>query len=76
MRRNQFVILVRDVKRVQVIVHTKDHLIEEAVNCDKRYILARVEALKMQGFIKFYEEQRLGIAGETHVVGARSFDIG
>jgi len=76
LRGNQFVILVRDVKRVRVTVDAKDNLIEETVNCDKTYILARVEALKTQGFINFYGEQRLGIAGETHVVGARSFDIG
>lgn len=72
---NRFVIIVRDVKRVRVSVNNK--VMEETfVDCDRGHILARADAVRTHGFVNYYGEQRVGIAGTPEVVGVRSFDIG
>lgn len=72
---NRFVIIVRDVKRVRVSVNNK--VMEETfVDCERGHILARADAVRTHGFVNYYGEQRVGIAGTPEVVGVRSFDIG
>lgn len=75
---NRFVIVVKDPKRIQVKVNN-GRIEEERCPCDaedRKHILARADAVRKFGFVNFYGEQRLGIAGEPEVVGVRSFDIG
>jgi TruD family tRNA pseudouridine synthase len=72
---NHFEIVVRNAKRIQAKIDS-DCVEEERISCDREHILARSEAVRKCGFVNFYGEQRVGIAGEMDVVGVRSFDIG
>jgi TruD family tRNA pseudouridine synthase len=72
---NHFVIRISNVKRVQIdVVDGVNH--ESMCHCNKQEVLQRVTEVQKYGFVNFYGEQRVGIAGEPDIVGIRSFDIG
>jgi len=69
---NEFVLVVRDLKRVVVA----DDGRESQIPCEGEHIKDRVDRLRETGFINFFGEQRVGSAGSSVDVGVRAFDIG
>lgn len=74
---NEFALVIRDLRRIRVEWGEGDLTpFESLVKCEEGHILEMVERLRRSGFINFYGEQRVGLAGTTDDVGVRAFDIG
>lgn len=79
---NQFEIVIRNLKRVEVLrMVDGDNSAypcwkEQTVPVHSSHLDAMVKRINDFGFINFYGEQRVGDAGSTSHVGARSFDVG
>lgn len=72
---NNFEIVVRDLKRVEKkVIEGKEY--ERFVDCNEQCISDRVAALKKNGFVNFFGEQRVGEAGQGESIGVRSYEIG
>jgi TruD family tRNA pseudouridine synthase len=74
---NRFNIVLRDVRRVKVELQGDQKMIRENfVASDSSYIQSMVNRVRKRGFVNFFGEQRVGVAGDESEVGVRSFDIG
>jgi TruD family tRNA pseudouridine synthase len=72
---NRFEIVIRNARRVKV-TQKGICVCEEFVNCELRHLQQMADRIREHGFLNFYGEQRVGIAGESGLVGTRAFDIG
>jgi TruD family tRNA pseudouridine synthase len=68
---NHFRITIRDMRRVTVANNQ-----ERTKALDIAHFQMLVDRIRKQGFVNFFGEQRVGVAGKASIVGVRSFDIG
>ncbi|GAX28655.1 tRNA pseudouridine13 synthase [Fistulifera solaris] len=68
---NHFQITIRDLRRVTVANNQ-----EGTKALDITHFQMMVDRIRNQGFVNFFGEQRVGVAGTASIVGVRSFDIG
>ena len=73
---NRFEITIRDVQRISVAFGEDGPGTEELDLCDDQHICSCVQRINNYGFINFYGEQRVGLAGNRSKVGVRPFEIG
>ncbi|KAL7556788.1 hypothetical protein ACA910_005228 [Epithemia clementina (nom. ined.)] len=73
---NRFEVTVRNVRRISVAFDSDGTAKEEMVPCDGHHLCECVERIRRTGFINFFGEQRLGLAGDRSMVGVRAFEIG
>lgn len=74
---NRFVITIRNMKRVQRLqVEGEEAWKEQTIPLHSSHIDAMVKRIYDNGFVNFFGEQRVGVAGSGSFVGIRSFDIG
>jgi TruD family tRNA pseudouridine synthase len=73
---NRFNVVLRGVQRVKVDLQGDQTIQENFVASDSSYIQSMVNRVRKSGFVNFFGEQRVGVAGDESEVGVRSFDIG
>ena len=73
---NKFELIVRDIKSVILHIGSDGKVLEEFAHCQPHQIEERVKSLRRTGFVNFYGEQRVGLAGDELTIGVRPFDIG
>ena len=73
---NRFNVVVRNARRIAVTMEDEGNAIEEEVACDPEHISGCVERIRNYGFINYFGEQRVGLAGESSTIGVRPFEIG
>jgi tRNA(Glu) U13 pseudouridine synthase TruD len=73
---NRSQIVLRNVRRVQVVFDKDGSARETFGPCDVEHCSSRIDTVAQCGFCNFYGEQRVGIPGLASNVGVRAFEVG